>query len=140
MTERVKVDRLLADRAEVRVDELGVAELVLGGVDGVDRELVLDRLQGFAVIGVARRKLGVLLPEVGLDQLRGGKEPQDRDVAAGRAPGRRELRRNYGRLRRGAPRWQRGEPGSGGTADGEEPAALDGAGGAKRRFRRAGPR
>ena len=82
--ETVEIDGLGADRVQVGVDELGVAQLVLGDVDRVDRQVVVDALQRLAIARIALGQLGVLLPQVGLDQLGRGQEPQDGDVAPGR--------------------------------------------------------
>ena len=82
--ETVEIDGLGADRVQVRVDELGVAQLVLGDVDRVDRQIVVDALQRLAIARIALGQLGILLPQVGLDQLGRGQEPQDGDVAPGR--------------------------------------------------------
>jgi len=45
---------------QIGVDELGVALLVLGDVDRVDRQVVVDALQRLAVARVAPGQLGVL--------------------------------------------------------------------------------
>ena len=129
--ETVEIDRLGADRVQVGVDELGVAQLVLGDVDRVDRQVVVDALQRLAIARIALGQLGVLLPQVGLDQLGRGQEPQDGDVAPGRVTvgerGRLGRRKRVEAAQVGAERrWRRQgrEAGAGEPGQAQEGAAL----------------
>ena len=93
--ERVEVDRLGSARLQVRVDEVGVALLVVGVVVDVLVHVLVDdgeRL-GVGTIPAPARDLAVLdaaelvvlLPEIGFEQLGRGEELEDRHVPAGRA-------------------------------------------------------
>ena len=91
--ELVEVDRLLAVRLQVGVDEGDVAELVVGVVVDVLVHVLVQHLDGLG-IGVVpaaarhlavldARELVVLLPEIGLDDLGGSQESEDRGVSLG---------------------------------------------------------
>ena len=89
--ELVEIDRRRPVRLEVGVDELLVRELVLGVIVNVLRHIGIKDRNGsrkcwipaptgnFVVLDA--REFVVLLPEIGFDELRRRKEPQDRDVS-----------------------------------------------------------
>ena len=113
---RVQVDGFGPSGFEVRVQEREVRELVLGVVVDVLRHVFIEHFKRFDVRGAAATawdlavldaaELVVLLPEVGLEDLRGGEEPEDRCVALAQLARRRLLRQ---RGRRGL---EGGETGS----------------------------
>jgi hypothetical protein len=76
--ERVQIDRLGAFRHQVRVDELRVADLVVGVIADVLRHVAVEDGERRRV--TRRRRVDaaqfvVLLPQISLDELGGGKEP-----------------------------------------------------------------
>ena len=93
--ERVQVDRFRAVRPEICVDEVRVALLVVGVVVDVLGEILVQHRQGpgvglvpasaraFAVLDPA--ELVVLLPQIGLEELRRSQELQNGHVALGEA-------------------------------------------------------
>ena len=88
--ELLEVHRLSALRDQIRVDEQLVSPLIVCVVRDVLRHVgieVLQRLDVGRVPSLRTSELGVLLPEVGLEQLGGGEEPQDCDITRCR-PGR----------------------------------------------------
>ena len=89
--ERVQVDRLRTARLQVRVDEVGVALLVVGVVVDVLVHVLVDDGERLGVGPISASagdlavldaaELVVLLPEIGFEQLRGGEELENRRVA-----------------------------------------------------------
>ena len=96
--ELVQVDRVRAVRLQVGVDEGGVADLVVGVVVDVLGHVLVQHRDGLGVGGVAASagdfavldagELVVLLPQVGLEDLGRGQEPENRRVALGEAAAR----------------------------------------------------
>ena len=64
-----------------------MTDLVVRVIGDVLREVIVNCFDRLLVGVIAVRQLAVLLPEVGLDQLRGGQEAHDIDVASGCATG-----------------------------------------------------
>src|SRR5215472_8712247 len=101
--ETLKADRCAAVRREVVVDEVKVGELILGVVVDVLRHVGVQLLQrsGISLAATAARdlvvldaaELVVLLPEVGLEDLKRREESENRGVALGQRPTRS---RRYG--------------------------------------------
>ena len=95
LPEPVEVNRLLAVRLQVGVDEGDVAELVVGVVVDVLVHVPIQHLHGGGIGGVpgAARHLAVLdagelvvlLPQIRLDDLGGSQELEDRGVSLGEA-------------------------------------------------------
>jgi hypothetical protein len=93
--ELVQVDRLPAARLQVRVDEGGVRELVVGVVVDVPVHVLVEHRDGLGVGRVAAAagdfavldagELVVLLPQIGLEDLGRGQEPENRLVSRGEA-------------------------------------------------------
>src|SRR3984893_19122712 len=77
----VEVDRLRPPRLQISVEEGRVAYLVVGVIGDVLRHVavkVLQRSNVGLVSAVYTSELVVLLPEIGLDELRRGEKPQNR--------------------------------------------------------------
>jgi hypothetical protein len=113
--------RLLALRAQVGVQEVGVAALVVGVVGDVLGHVpveVLERRDVGGVAAVHAAELRVLLPQVGLEQLRRGQEPQDGGVAAREPAG---VGERGGRSQRASGERRR----AGGADAQQEPAPAD---------------
>jgi hypothetical protein len=100
--EPVQVDRFRAVRFQVGVDEGGVRDLVVGVVVDVLVHVLVQHLDRLGVVRIPAsagdfavldaRELVVLLPEIGLDDLGGGQEAENRRVALGEAAGGERLR------------------------------------------------
>ena len=121
-----EVDRVGTTRFQVRVQEREVRELILGVVVDVLRHVFVEHFQrrgvrrtaasarNLAVLDAA--ELVVLLPEVGLQDLRGRQKPQDRGI------GLAELRRRgpVGESARCPPKRRQAHPHAGRTRSAEE--------------------
>src|SRR5207244_6827133 len=102
----VEVDRLRPPRLQVGVEEGRVAYLVVGVVGDVLRHVavkVLQRSNVGLVSAVYTSELVVLLPEIGLDELRRGEKAQNRGVALRKCAARR-----HGVRRQQRAGWNRG--------------------------------
>jgi hypothetical protein len=109
--ELVQVHGLLAVRLQVGVDEGGVGDLVVGVVVDVLIHVLVQHRHGLGVGWAAAAagdltvldagELVVLLPEIGLDELRCGQELENRGVALGQPTSRTTFRTTFcERLRR----------------------------------------
>ena len=78
---RIEVDSASSDGVEKSIQESRVTQLIIGVVRDVLRHVFVENLESVFEGVITERKLGVLLPEISLDQLRCRQESQNSDVA-----------------------------------------------------------
>ena len=91
-SEGIEVDRLRADGSQICVQEFGVADLVERVAGDILGAIGIEVLQG-ELIWILRSRgnpteLGILLPQIGFDQLRCREQPQNVDVSRTHSAGR----------------------------------------------------
>ena len=78
---RIEVDSASSDGVEKSIQESRMTQLIIGVVCDVLRHVFVENLESVFEGVITERKLGVLLPEISLDQLRCRQESQNSDVA-----------------------------------------------------------
>ena len=83
--ERLQIDRFFVHLHQERVQEILVAEFIIGVLRDVGGHVVVDSLQGVGVRAVHVRELVVLLPQISLEYFGGCEEAQNVRIAFGDA-------------------------------------------------------